>query len=1023
MATWHSVRGLEDGENVAAATFNRPISELASRTDYLKNLIESITSNGNISNVEISVDLPETDAPSVGDIVCIDKDSKKYIKAIASMSLYDAYTASDRAFAVGVLTYKNKTYGIVVLYGKIDLSSIDMGNIVERGEIFQTGQYYLSSTDAGRITKYPKGPRVLVGFFVKNEQKNSIYSGDFAIINPQHMDIESHSHRTYKLLARPCGDAASTLDRCPGCDADNNDDVVVYGYPPDNEYVIDHYDHVRLSVGGCWTSSKDETYKIVISDGKGGPMPYDFPCYLTWSVVGSDKKTTVRLDMFGEDIPIGDNGLTVRFEAEPNRISNSGNDFSYVCGDEYPLENTTWTISNKNGRGWSNAGVNIIETLPSGHKIRIYGVADKPHTNIRFIIPRVISLLGIDDDKTLLTILPGDKLVIDNEEYTFTDDPDSDDIQILGSDSATFAQISKLSDKLFWNEDGEILIGSDNQAYYIKASSPNSHLTGECFSNVDDVRFALLVDDEGRLLSEKQEESQTGFSTHTVLLDLGFKFNMVNGLKYLIARQYSTDVSNKFNVGDSAEFDVNCVPGSKYRYNIEFDNDFNLHFPPVPAKSGSLMLNGIELDSYEHYGDNAVIEIGNDSIYWRDSTPGRQPWPISNMSQTTEVATEDEFRELFHFVSEFHSETGPVTSLRPAHGAPITIHRCGTNDDSTVGDLEIDVDLTVGMSDQNIEGYRVPKASRNGKLLLGPVVEKLIAGPGISFKQNANTPDGQGTVTISADGTVYQGDFETIALENAKVDSIGMFPYIRMLGWTPLSTSNIPTGFVAKFHVPATAINAVYRVKFYASVFGEESFEDAAQKVAGVAMDFNILPDYNSVSGGLVEDANLKTGLITNDKTFVLDIPFGVENEETGKYTYNAYDPLLIHNDSAIGTFYGKKIQVIDHSIPNPKDCTNYISEHKISGIFGVKPGYTVAVRFSRTDPSSGIPYTGDIGFLNLRWSIESVATVDSTTLAATEEIVSQTVMKLRKTASNVTTPDNGFEMVYVLEKLLNALR
>jgi hypothetical protein len=301
------------------------------------------------------------------------------------------------------------------------------------------------------------------------------------------------------------------------------------------------------------------------------------------------------------------------------------------------------------------------------------------------------------------------------------------------------------------------------------------------------------------------------------------------------------------------------------------------------------------------------------------------------------------------------------------------------------------------------------------------MVEKIVAGPGISIAQKAGQPNGQGTVTISADGAQYAGDFETIALENAKLESIGMFPYIRFLKWDPEGNSNIPTGFVAKFHVPSTAQFGVYRVKFYATVFGEESFEGSASPLtAGIKMDYNILPDYNTVDGSLIETANLKTGLIKPDKEFTLDVPFGIQQDDE-TFSYSAYDPLLIHNDSSLDPARGKSVLVLDHAFPTPEDCKTYYEAHQLSGtVFGVKPGYTVSVRFSRANPSDGLPYIGPIGFLNLRWTVELYSTVDVKT---ENDLITQTVINLRKAAAKSGRMDNSYDLVAILQRLINALR
>ena len=98
MATWNSVNGVEDGEPVCAETFNRPIGELTSRTDYLKSILDAISGIDSVKTT--GARLKEGEKFAVGDIVCIDPETKLYTKAISSMSVYDAYTASEWAYAV-----------------------------------------------------------------------------------------------------------------------------------------------------------------------------------------------------------------------------------------------------------------------------------------------------------------------------------------------------------------------------------------------------------------------------------------------------------------------------------------------------------------------------------------------------------------------------------------------------------------------------------------------------------------------------------------------------------------------------------------------------------------------------------------------------------------------------------------------------------------------------------------------------------------------------------------------------------
>ena len=137
-----------------------------------------------------------------------------------------------------------------------------------------------------------------------------------------------------------------------------------------------------------------------------------------------------------------------------------------------------------------------------------------------------------------------------------------------------------------------------------------------------------------------------------------------------------------------------------------------------------------------------------------------------------------------------------------------------------------------------------------------------------------------------------------------------------------------------------------------------------------------------------------------------------------------------MHNDSTLADIPGKCAQVVERSFPYLDDCKNYsqglaTQGRAITGAFGVRPGYTVAIRFSRSDPSgAGVsPYTGAIGILNLRWTVEEVVTVDTAAVSNIDDLVVETVKGLRKVASGVHPMDNATEVVAVLTRLLNALK
>ena len=1015
MDKWRAVQELEDGTNVEASTFNVPIGQLADRTDYLLSLIKGLRGEGKFTSVRIDARLSRNDTPSVGDIVCIDPDTKEFVKAVASMDLYDAYTASEQAFAVGMLVSRSEYEGVVCLYGIVDISEgYDVDSMTD-GARFRNGQYYLSSSVPGKITMSPTGPRIMVGFFSRNQLVSGSSAGDFALLNPQHMDIEAHSHRTYRLKARPAGDAV--VD--PSGSRDVEDSVKIVGYMTDMEYSSGEKVEgmPRLVVGGDWTTWNDAEYDVKLTDldGVSAPSSWD-RCYIKWSAKSGDTGSgLVQVSFFGDEAAIGSYGMTVALEASDGMSPDRPVSYSGEKTEEY----RTWTVDRESARGWRPADETRTGDFGSG-SIVLSGVPGKAYDTVTVSVPKKVCVIAPSTQPS-----EGAVVTVDGVGYRFTANPEGrNDLPIEGSPYETYRGLCDVVAASAYDDENErIVIGA-------------ASLSGVGFSELDNddettlsigsgTVYAIVSDKNGATCVRSIVNDGESPVPVAVIAGTYSAVSLIDGMSVMAApKPGSTFVVS---VGDAVSVDVGSgVNGAKFRYAIEFDNNLNKHFPPVPARSGSVMLNGVELESREHFGSKAVVSIGDDSVYWLDATYGRSPWPQGYENQNSKVLTDDEFRLLFHFVSEFHSETGPVTSLRPSEGSPIRVKRCGTDDDATVGDLELDLNLLLSTASVNASGYNVVKASRGDKLLLGPVVEKIIAGPGVSVTQKASQPSGQGTVTISADSTAYSGDFETIALENAKLESIGMFPYIRFLKWSS-GGSNVPSGFVAKFHVPATANDAVYKVRFYASVFGEENVSGAsARPCAGIKMDYNILPDYNSVSGELIEKAsfNLKSDLIGPDAPIVLDVPFGVANE-SNLYEYRAYDPVLIHNDVGIEDVPGKSEMVLDHAIPDKAECLNYVRSHTIATpVFGVRPGYTLAIRFSRSAPSSEAEYTGPVGIINLRWALVEDDSAVPQQQDMLSNIVDATVTNMRKVASTIDTAamTNSDAVVDAVSKVINSI-
>jgi hypothetical protein len=284
----------------------------------------------------------------------------------------------------------------------------------------------------------------------------------------------------------------------------------------------------------------------------------------------------------------------------------------------------------------------------------------------------------------------------------------------------------------------------------------------------------------------------------------------------------------------------------------------------------------------------------------------------------------------------------------------------------------LDMDLKLTSLDGNERGFQVVKRTDGNRLVRGAVVEKIVVGAGLSVTQSGNAPAGQGIVTLSLanSANTYTGDFEEVVLENAKQEMIGMFPYVRLLGWET-GGNNTPTGFTAKFRVPHTVKeDDTYRVVVYATMFGEDDVafeEDALPTSAGLTFTYAVLADVFAI-GSVGTTSNLVDNLIEPATVRSVSVPMG----DTGADPiYKSFDPMLLHNNpyEADADVPGKKAQVLGSPFPNTDDIPDWDS-----GVLGVRPGSLVAIRISRADlDNPDNEYTGALGFINLRWVLVRV--------------------------------------------------
>lgn len=403
-----------------------------------------------------------------------------------------------------------------------------------------------------------------------------------------------------------------------------------------------------------------------------------------------------------------------------------------------------------------------------------------------------------------------------------------------------------------------------------------------------------------------------------------------------------------------------------YRLNLAMYPEMARFVPPLPLNGASLVVDGVELRG-PVFGTSKQWDMlpadwgGGPWLMWygdavdADSVTTPFKWTANNEPATARSI-------VFHLNRMRVGPTGFVTSLQPAPGSPFKITSAQTDANAVQGALQIGMDIDFTSEDAGVEGFQVIKRIEGTRFKTGPVVERILAGPGVSLNRQ------QGVVTISTSNAVYAGDFETIALKNAKQDLAGgVFPYTKLLGWG--SGTNTDSGFTAKFRVPDHIPNKKYYVVVSASVFGEAATSVSVESVASFNMSNYVLGDQacsedapadNTLSGSIASPAE---GLETT-----INVPF--------RENYGAFDPVLLHGFGSDAEQTRPGTMVIPDGTQRRSIGDLWLKDGDGNPV-EVYPGYFVGLAIQRCATSgSATPYTAPIGFLSLRWNLVEVPEV-----------------------------------------------
>ena len=428
----------------------------------------------------------------------------------------------------------------------------------------------------------------------------------------------------------------------------------------------------------------------------------------------------------------------------------------------------------------------------------------------------------------------------------------------------------------------------------------------------------------------------------------------------------------QFTMPDAAKAWINYYVGGNhagYRLNLGMYPGMARFVPPLPANGAELTVGGIELRGAE-FGDRKQWEIV------QGAEEGSGPWLVWYGGEISAVSTTAPFewdadlslqkaRDIVLHVNRMRvGPTGFVTSLQAAPGSILKVTSAQTGAVAAQGALQVGLDVNFKSQAGGAAGSEVVKRIEGGTFVTGPVVERVVGGPGVDVDRQ------QGTVTVSVSNAMYSGDFETIALKNAKQDLAGgVFPYTKLLRWTNGASNNVMSGFTAKFRVPdSIPYNAGkgYHVVVSASVFGEESTD--IDKVAAFKLSGSMLAD-QACSDAIASD----TGMAGSIASPVSGPGIAVLARFAGGYS--AFDPILVHGfGNASGV--GPGSLVLPDTDQRMRDGSMWLLASADTRMV-VYPGYFVGISIERCDlpaRSSATPYAPAIGFLSLRWNLVAIS-------------------------------------------------
>lgn len=271
---------------------------------------------------------------------------------------------------------------------------------------------------------------------------------------------------------------------------------------------------------------------------------------------------------------------------------------------------------------------------------------------------------------------------------------------------------------------------------------------------------------------------------------------------------------------DDAIFEGNAPAGALFGYNLSQNPDLNGIYPPIPLQSACVQMQrpsiwdtNLERKWYGQQLMEDLVVVDRNGIWWMSNCYDEVPWATDLDSASSASASlgdcdpesKDYSLKLYYTRVNFATDNTVVRSLKSLDDR-LTITCAGKDSEATTGDLEIDLDLTLMIGDQNLPGYIVFKSfdAETNQFRLGPVAEGVYA-------TSSNVLLTSPLQTVIGGKTVHHGPIGVGVVSQATQELSSQL--VRLDGVTeenyPVLYLGMPnddaTSYVVKFEVPSDA--------------------------------------------------------------------------------------------------------------------------------------------------------------------------------------------------------------------------